>query len=277
MALDNNGERLITSWNNKTMVEHLHRYFIANNFVKGKVVLDIASGEGYGSNLLSKKAQYVYGVDISFEAIQHSREKYQQDNLKFLTGSTINIPLENNSMDVIVSFETIEHHDEHEEMMQECLRVLKNDGILIISTPDKKFYSDIPHYSNPHHKKELYKHEFLQLVSKYFKHCTLYNQGITKGSFLYADDGNITETIFCTGDYNNLKTINGITSPEYNLIIASNSETITFPNSFFEKNFVDGELEFYKEQYYLLKKSPSFKLGKFLLTPVRLLKHLFNA
>ena len=66
MALDNNGERLITSWNNKTMVEHLHRYFIANNFVKGKVVLDIASGEGYGSNLLSNKAQYVYGVYISF-------------------------------------------------------------------------------------------------------------------------------------------------------------------------------------------------------------------
>ena len=63
------GERLETFVFNDNTVEHLHRYAITFDYIKGKTVLDIASGEGYGSNLLSKYAEKVFGVDIDETSI----------------------------------------------------------------------------------------------------------------------------------------------------------------------------------------------------------------
>jgi len=62
--------------------------------------------------------------------------------------------------DLVVSFETIEHHDEHEQMLAEVKRVLKPDGMAIISSPDKAIYTDKPEYHNSFHVKELYREEF---------------------------------------------------------------------------------------------------------------------
>ena len=86
------GERLETFIYNRDAVDHLHRYAIASNFVEGKVVLDIASGEGYGSNLMSEKASFVYGVDIDESTIRKADKKYKKNNLKLLKGSTSAIP-----------------------------------------------------------------------------------------------------------------------------------------------------------------------------------------
>ena len=58
-----------------TMVEHLHRYGLAIDLCDDKVVLDIASGEGYGSSLLAGRALKVYGIDISNEAVEHTTKK----------------------------------------------------------------------------------------------------------------------------------------------------------------------------------------------------------
>src|SRR5690606_13277305 len=157
MGANFTGERLETSICNGNTINHLHRYAIAMSLIKGKTVLDIASGEGYGSHLMSFESQYVYGVDINDEAIKRAAKKYQRDNLKFIVGSTSNIPIETNSIDVVISFETIEHHNEHDQMMNEVKRVLKPEGTLIISSPDKYFYSDLRNYNNPFHVKELYK------------------------------------------------------------------------------------------------------------------------
>src|SRR5205085_7058452 len=97
------------------------------------------------------------GVDIDEVSVNHAAKKYAASNLEFKTGAVEKIPVESTSIDVVVSFETIEHHDKHEEMMQEIKRILKEDGLLIISTPDKKYYADIPAHQNPFHIKELYK------------------------------------------------------------------------------------------------------------------------
>ena len=182
------GERFVPEVHGAIELEHLHRYYLAKEVVQGKIVLDIASGEGYGSYILSKIANKVIGVDISEEAVTHAKNKYVSDNLDFLVGSCAAIPLPDNSVDVIVSFETIEHHTEHEKMMEEIKRILKIDGCLIISSPDKLEYSDKPNYSNPHHVKELYRDEFKDLLTKYFKYQHIYGQRIAYGSAIMSEN-----------------------------------------------------------------------------------------
>ena len=86
------------------------RYIFSSQFVKGKVVLDIACGSGYGTDYLLKVgAVKVIGVDISDEAISYCKDKYSRSGMEFLVGSVEKIPVESNSIDIIVSFETIEH------------------------------------------------------------------------------------------------------------------------------------------------------------------------
>ncbi len=178
------GERFVPTENGQIKYEHVHRYALSLDFVVGKSVLDIASGEGYGAALLVQVAQSVIGVDIDPESVKHSKHRYDLPNLSFLEGSCDSIPLPDASVDVVTSFETIEHHDKHESMMLEIKRVLKPNGYLIISSPNRLTYSDEPHYSNPFHVRELYYEEFNQLLKKHFKDVQVYGQRLATGSFV---------------------------------------------------------------------------------------------
>ncbi|MFP1786000.1 class I SAM-dependent methyltransferase [Lonsdalea quercina] len=170
--MDFTGERFIPSEDveEKLIYEHYHRYEYVADFVKGKKVLDIASGEGFGSEILSRTASSVIGIDIDKETVDYAKDKYKDNSkIQFQCGSVTSIPLEDKSVDVIVSFETIEHISEHNEMLDEFKRVLKKDGLVIISTPDKKVYTDESGEVNKFHVKELYKQEFLDVLQLYFK------------------------------------------------------------------------------------------------------------
>src|SRR5690348_13511788 len=107
--MDFTGERFVPHTEGDIQLEHMHRYVAARLLVQGKRVLDIACGEGYGSDLLSEAAASVVGVDIDEAAISHARQAYVRPNLKFLRGDAVAIPLGDSSVDVVVSFETIEH------------------------------------------------------------------------------------------------------------------------------------------------------------------------
>ena len=159
-------------------IEHMHRYNSILDIVKDKVVLDAACGTGYGTNLIGKYAQRAYGIDISKEAIEYAKENYSIENIDFRNMSIAMIDFPEKFFDVIVSFETIEHVDEEiqEKFMCEISRVLKNDGILIMSTPNKYNYSDIRNYKNEYHIKEFYESEFRDLIFDKFKNINLYYQ-----------------------------------------------------------------------------------------------------
>ena len=218
------GERYLPNVDGQIKYEHLHRYALCLEFVEGKRVLDIASGEGYGSALLAKIAQSVVGVDISQEAVDYAEKEYSSyQNLKFLIGSCDSVPLEDCSIDVVTSFETIEHHDKHKEMMQEIKRVLKPDGVLIISSPNRLTYSDEPNYSNPFHVKELYYDELVKLLNACFKHIQVYGQKIATGSFVFPLQ-EIEETAFkaYTGNIEKLsRQVCSLDSPIYFIAVCS--------------------------------------------------------
>ena len=179
------GERYTPEIGGGVRYEHLHRYAISLQYVQGKQVLDLASGEGYGSYHLSRVAASVVGVDIDAAAVSHAQQRYnQQSNLSYRIGSCAQIPLDDRSVDVVVSFETIEHHDQHEQMMREIKRVLRPNGLLIISSPNKKTYSEDLGNHNHFHIKELYLEEFNDLLLASFAQVKLYGQKLLTGSVI---------------------------------------------------------------------------------------------
>jgi SAM-dependent methyltransferase len=172
--------------------EHWHRYLFASALVKDKAVLDIASGEGYGSSLLAKTARQVTGVDSSLEAVVHASHTYKAGNLEFRQGSVDRIPVPGHGVfDVVVSFETIEHVGDTEQLgfSREAKRLLKAGGFLLISTPDKAIYTDRPGYQNQFHKKEFYRNEFLDFFRPFFRTVCLFSQRVYPVSYIWPLQG----------------------------------------------------------------------------------------
>lgn len=147
---------------------HIGRYIFASNFISSKdVVADVACGVGYGSYLLAKKgAKKVIGVDISKDAIDYAKARYlnKSNNIEFLVGDATNMPINSSEIDVLVSFETIEHVKNPDALFMEYKRVLKDHGTLILSTPNK-YISLKKHVENPYHVNELFIEEIIDKVT----------------------------------------------------------------------------------------------------------------
>lgn len=268
------GVRLETSVFNANAIKHLHRYAIASQFINEKVVLDIASGEGYGSNLMSDYASFVYGVDIDNKVVENAKSKYGKNNINFLVGSTSNIPLADKSVDVVVSFETLEHHDEHEQMLREIKRVLRPNGVSIISTPDKHFYSDMRNYKNEFHVKELYKSEFTDLVKGYFSNCQILTQSYLNGNSIVLNDLDRKTMKFSTGDYTNFEEIDS--PPQFIITIISDSNFEKQHNSIFDGNLILKNSPDYENNLKRVYNSKSYKLGDLILSPFKFIKKIWN-
>lgn len=238
------GERFLPDVEGDVQIEHMHRYHVASRLAQGKRVLDIACGEGYGSNVLADVALSVIGVDISTEAILHAQHKYNKSNLNFIQGDCATIPLRDNSVDLVVSFETIEHHDRHLEFILEIKRVLKNNGLLIISSPDKKEYSDLTGHENQFHVKELYYPEFKSLITDNFKYHTMLGQRIKYGSYITPLGNNKTNPFIGYKKDNNGVALSGnsIFNPLYFISFASQVEIPSAFLSLYEHPLEDSEL-----------------------------------
>ena len=155
--------------------EHAYRYRFAAGYVRDKRVLDIACGEGYGTAALKQAgSKSVVGIDLSPSICSRARKKYGGS---FCSGDSHAIPLADGSIDVIVTFETIEHIRGPEAFLDECIRVLTPKGLLIVSTPNKAVHSESPK-QNPFHCSEMNEKDFLNLLSSRFNHTKRYTQVI---------------------------------------------------------------------------------------------------
>ena len=171
------GERFIPGLKGEIWMEHWHRYHFASRWAEGKRVLDVACGEGYGSALLARRAAHVTGVDVSPQAIDHAKRAYaDRANLEFVCASCTTLPLADASVDVAITFETIEHIAEQDQFLDELARVLKPDGVLVLSCPNKLEYSDKRNYQNEFHVKEMYRDELERMVKARFAEAQWYGQ-----------------------------------------------------------------------------------------------------
>ena len=217
-----------------TVTEHYQRYNMALSLVKDKVVLDIASGAGYGTHFLSSSAREAYGVEIDQDAVDYARAHYAKDNLHYLQGSVDSIPLEDHSMDVVISFETIEHVSAELQvrMMEEIKRVLKDDGILFISSPEKRYYSEDRGYVNPYHVHELYASEFKSLLERHFSHIKFAGQRFLSGCCAVWNDNASGKMVLSDSLTRTQST--ELEKPHYILAVAGNQDLPEIFNSIVE-------------------------------------------
>ena len=182
------GERFTPETPGEIWYEHWHRYCAVLPLAAGKRVLDAACGEGYGSALLAGVATAVTGVDLSDKAVEHARARYvAQANLGFLPASVTKLPLPDASVDLVVSFETIEHLHEQASMLAEFRRVLTPRGLLVISSPNKAVYSDERQFHNEFHVRELTREELAALLAPGFPQQRWYGHRLQFHSLIWPE------------------------------------------------------------------------------------------
>ena len=180
MSEEFTGERLIPGevdpdlWN-----EHISRYAFAASLCKGSErVLDAGCGTGYGSGFLSRSADSVLGIDASSDAIEFANRRYRGPNTSFLVGLCESLPVPAASVNLIVAFEVIEHLAGWRQFLQECERVLKPNGILLVSTPNKLDYTESRGAAgpNPFHVHEFEFAEFSEELGRMFPDVRIFGQ-----------------------------------------------------------------------------------------------------
>jgi hypothetical protein len=183
------GERFLPDCPGEIWLEHWHRYHFAASLARDRRVLDVASGEGYGSALMALTAREVVGVDAATDAIAHARRAYKDRlNLRFVTADCALLPFPDAAFDLVVSFETIEHITAQREFLAEVRRVMAPGGLLLLSSPNKAEYTDRRGYANPFHVAELYRGELRALLDEFLPHTAWYGQSTGFCSTIAAEN-----------------------------------------------------------------------------------------
>lgn len=266
-------ERIDSEQLNEVAIEHLHRYKSIFNLVKDKKVLDAACGSGYGSYLLSQVAAEVHGVDISSISIEYAKSKYSKSNLHYYVSNVSQLEFEDESFDIIISFETIEHLYNQTDFLREMRRVLKKNGVLVISTPNKLNYTDKSQNINPFHVKELYKNEFSELLSKEFRYYNFYYQKFIFASLIYSDINSNKVKVY-EGDFHEIIDVNFEENSFYFIVIASNDEKSD--KMMLDSLFLLNSDIIYGRAHKMYQGSYSYRVGNFIISPVTFIKNMMK-
>lgn len=175
------GERVVPGqvdpdlWN-----EHRSRYLFAQRYAQGRRVVDLGCGTGYGSAILGDVAREVIGIDIAPEAIAFARERFRTPRslVRFQEASATSTGLPEQSCEVVVAFEVIEHLADWRDLLTEARRLLTPEGVLLVSTPNRLYYAEARGESgpNPFHVHEFDYDEFQRELEAHFAHVVLYTQ-----------------------------------------------------------------------------------------------------
>jgi SAM-dependent methyltransferase len=167
--MDFTGERVVPGKVDPDLLnEHLSRYHFARPMAEGRFVLDVGCGTGYGAAVLATCGRRVVALDVSAETVAFAKENYSAPNVDFLVSDCRQIALASETIDVAVCFEVVEHLAEQKTLLEEVRRVLRPDGVLVISTPNRIYYTEERSESNPFHVREFDFDEFLDFLKGSF-------------------------------------------------------------------------------------------------------------
>jgi ubiquinone/menaquinone biosynthesis C-methylase UbiE len=164
-----------------TRHEHRARYEFAATYAEGREVVDCASGDGTcGRLLVEAGAALVRGFDLSAAAVADANAAHASARLVFEVADAASLPVDDDSADLFVSLETIEHLPDEHRFLAEVARVLRPGGTFVCSTPDRDVYS--PGHRpgsrpwNRYHVREHSQEEFGDLLRSYFADVALFGQ-----------------------------------------------------------------------------------------------------
>ncbi|MBD3276576.1 MAG: methyltransferase domain-containing protein [Candidatus Marinimicrobia bacterium] len=157
---------------------HMDRYRFASEHIQDShIVVDAACGIGYGTKFLSRFSDKIFGIDISEESIRMARKYYNSENIQWKIDDVLDLSLQDNIVDIFTSMETFEHINPPEKLLSEISRVLNNEGVAFISTPN----GESPRrkrVNNPYHEHEYSYDELVSICGKFFNKVELF--GSTK-------------------------------------------------------------------------------------------------
>lgn len=167
----------------KFLAQHLKPYEFLRQEAKGKTVLEIGCGDGYGSFYLAELAKEVIGIDYEDAVIYQAQNKYKRANLKFMRMDAANLQLADNSFDIVCSFQVIEHipEDRLSRYLSEARRVLKDDGKFYLSTLNMEHVvkSPLTYKKHPAHCKEFNLEVLKGILSSVFSKVEIYGLQLT--------------------------------------------------------------------------------------------------
>ncbi len=159
--------------------ESLARYHFALAYVRDKKVLDVGCGARRGPLILSEAARDVVGSDISSEAIAYCARRWPSPRVRYAVSDATALDFVDNVFDVVTSFEVLEHVKDQERLVAELRRVLKSDGVCVLSTPNTRVMSPGGVFTNPDHTKEFSVDELKIFLSRFFSRVELYGQSLS--------------------------------------------------------------------------------------------------
>jgi O-antigen biosynthesis protein len=166
--------------------EHRGRYLWSAQLASGLDVLDAGCGAGYGTHVLAAAgARRAVGMDISEEAIEHARTVTPPSKTcEFVLGDLHSLPFEQGEFDLVVCFEAIEHVTDQAQVIGELRRVLRPEGVMVLSSPNRDIYPP----GNPHHTHEFTPHELERVLLEHFANVELYRQSPWLGAAILDDE-----------------------------------------------------------------------------------------
>lgn len=158
---------------------HIATYEFAIPYLKNRKVLEFGCGSGYGSDYVADSCSEIVAVDISQEAVSYAKNNYRKKNLEYRCIDdieTTDLPFPDDTFDVAISFQVIEHLKSDKRFFEELSRVLKEGGLLIVATPDKT--SRLFSFQKPWNQYHMHEYDMRTLesnTSQYFQvNKTLY-------------------------------------------------------------------------------------------------------
>lgn len=135
LALGNDNERMVVA-NLWSYWAHLSIYRFAVAFCRGRTVLDVGTGVGYGAAYLADHEAQVHAVDGDPASVEHANRKYAGKSATYAVADlNQKLACEDRSFDVVFSSNVFEHIANVDELAAECARIVKQDGVVIIAVP----------------------------------------------------------------------------------------------------------------------------------------------
>lgn len=220
------GERFIPELMGGQLIEaeHVIRYALGARVCAGRQVLDAGCGVGWGTLLmLESGATSVSSIDIDAEAVENARRRAPAADIR--QGDLADLPWPDETFDLVVCFEALEHVHQQQRVLDELVRVLRPDGLLMVSSPNPRVYPA----GNPFHVHELTPEELQATVQSRLPNVSLVHQHEQMASVLVppgALDGDHPGPAVAE-----LRLVHPLTpgGDPYSLVVASRKELPSLP------------------------------------------------